>query len=59
MTVVVARKPNIEPGLKDQTSIALKLFNTILEIANTCVELEHSWAEIEQYISVEERWEAR
>jgi hypothetical protein len=59
MTVPVARQPNIEPGLKDQTNIALTLFNTILETANTRVELERSWEAIEQDISVQERWEAR
>jgi hypothetical protein len=59
MTVPVARQPNIEPGLKDQTNIALNLFNTILETANTQVELERSWEAVEQDISVQERWEAR
>jgi hypothetical protein len=59
MTVPVARKPNIEPSLKDHTRIALTLFNTILETANTRVELERSWAVIEQDRSVRERWEAR
>jgi hypothetical protein len=59
MTVPVARQPNIEPGLQDQTSIALNLFNTILYTANTRVELNHSWAAIEQDISSQERWEAR
>jgi hypothetical protein len=59
MTVPVARQPNIEPGLKDQTSIDLTLFNTILETTNTRVELERSWAMIEQDISVREHWEAR
>jgi hypothetical protein len=47
MTVPLARQPNIEPGLTDQTNIALTLFNTILETANTQVELERSWAVIE------------
>jgi hypothetical protein len=56
MTVPVARQPNIEPGLQDQTSIALNLFNTILDTANTRVELNHSWAAIEQDISAQERW---
>jgi hypothetical protein len=59
MTVPVARQPNIEPGLTDQTSITLTLFNTILETANTWVELERSWAVIEHDISIQERWEAR
>jgi hypothetical protein len=47
MSVPVARKPNIEPGLQDQTNIALNLFNTILDTANTRVELNHSWEAIE------------
>lgn len=59
MTAPVARQPNIEPDLTDQTSIALTLFNTILETANTRVEIERSWVGIEQDISVRERWEAR
>jgi hypothetical protein len=59
MTVPVARQPNIEPGLTDQTNIALTLFNTILETATTRVELERSWAAIEQDISIQEHFEAR
>jgi hypothetical protein len=59
MTVPVARQPNIEPGLQDQTNIALNLFNTILDTANTRAELNRSWAAIEQDISAQERWEAR
>jgi hypothetical protein len=59
MTVPVARQPNIEPGLQDQTNIALNLFNTILDTANTRVELNRSWEAIEQDISAQERWEAR
>jgi hypothetical protein len=59
MTIHVARQPNIESGLQDQTSIALNLFNTILDIANTQIELNLSWAAIEQDISVQERLEAR
>jgi hypothetical protein len=59
MTVPVARKTNIEPVLQDQTSIALNLFNTILDTANTQVELNHSWETIEQDITAQERWEAR
>jgi hypothetical protein len=35
MTVPVTRKPNIEPNLSDRTSIALNLFNTILQTSNT------------------------
>jgi hypothetical protein len=59
MTVPATRQPNIEHGLKDQTNIALTLFNTILETANTRAELERSWEVIEQDISIRERWEAR
>jgi hypothetical protein len=57
--VPIARQPNIELGLKDYTNIVLTLFNTILETANTRVELERSWEAIEQDISVQERLEAR
>jgi hypothetical protein len=56
MIVPVTRNPNIEPGLKYQTSIALKLFNTILETTNIQYELEFSWSVIEQDISVQECW---
>jgi hypothetical protein len=59
MTVHVERQPNIECGLRDQTNIALNLFNTILDTANTCDEPNHSWATIERDISAQERWEAR
>jgi hypothetical protein len=59
MTILVARQPNIKPGLKDHTSIALTLFSTILETANTRVKLERSWAMIEQDINVRECWEDR
>jgi hypothetical protein len=59
ITVHVTRQPNIELSLKDQTNIALTLFNTILETVNTQVELERSWSVIEQDISVQEHWEAR
>jgi hypothetical protein len=59
MIVPVARQPNIELGLQEQTSIALDLFNTILDTANTRAELNRSWATIEQDISSQERWEAR
>jgi hypothetical protein len=59
MIVPVARQLNIEPGLQDKTNIDLNLFNTILDIANTCAELNHSWETIERDISVQERWEAR
>jgi hypothetical protein len=47
MSEPIARQPNIEPDLQDQTNIALNLFNTILDTANTHVELNHSWAAIE------------
>jgi hypothetical protein len=47
MTVPIARQPNIEPGLSDQTHIALNLFDTILKTTTTWVELERSWAAIE------------
>jgi hypothetical protein len=59
MIVIVARQPNIELGLQDHTIISLNLFNTILDIANTHVELNHSWAEIERDISAPEQLEAR
>jgi hypothetical protein len=59
MTVPNNRQPNIEPGLQDQTSIALNLFNTILQTTTTRVELECSWAVIERDISIQEQWEAR
>jgi hypothetical protein len=59
MTILVTRQPNIESGLSNQTSIALNLFNTILQTANTWVELERSWDAIERDISIQEQWEAR
>ena len=59
MIVLVARHPNIEPGLQDHTNIVLNLFNTILDTANTRAELNHSWAAIERDISAQECWEAR
>jgi len=59
MTVPVVRQPNIEPGLTDQTHIALNLFDTILKTANTQVELEHSWATIERDVNIQEQLEAR
>jgi hypothetical protein len=54
MTVPVVRQPNIEPGLTDQTHITLNLFDTILKMANTWVELECSWAAIERDINIQE-----
>jgi hypothetical protein len=59
MSVHVARQPNIEPGLKGQTNISLNLFNTIVETANTQVEIECSWEAIEQETSVQECWKAK
>jgi hypothetical protein len=59
MTVPVPTQPNIEPGLSNQTHIALNLFDTILKIATTRVELERSWAAIEQDINIQEQLEAR
>ena len=59
MIVPIARLPNIDPGLQDQTSIALNLFNTILDTANTRAEINHYWAAIERDISAQERLEAR
>jgi enamine deaminase RidA (YjgF/YER057c/UK114 family) len=47
MTVPVARQPNIEPDIQDQINIALNMFNTILDTANTHDELNHSWVVIE------------
>jgi len=54
MIVPIVRQPNIEPGLSKQTHIALNLFDIILKIANTRVELEHSWAAIERDINIQE-----
>jgi len=59
MTVLVSRQTNIEPGLLDQTTITLNLFDTILKIATTRIELERSWATIERDISIQELLEAR
>jgi hypothetical protein len=59
MIVLVARQPNIELSLQDQTNIALNLFNTILDTTNTRAELNHSWEAIEQDISAQEHWESR
>jgi hypothetical protein len=47
MTVLIVRQPNIEPGLSDQTNIALNLFDTTLKTAITRAELERSWVAIE------------
>ena len=59
MIVPNSRQPNVEPGLQDQTSIALSLFNTILQIVTNRVELERSWATIERDINIQEQREAR
>jgi hypothetical protein len=58
MNVTVVRQPNIEPGLTNQTHIALNLFDTILKTANTRIELERSWAAIERDINIQEQLEA-
>jgi hypothetical protein len=54
MTVPIPTQLNIEPGLSNQTHIALNLFDIILKIATTRVELERSWAAIEQDITIQE-----
>ena len=59
MIVPVVRQPDIEPGLSDQTHIALNLFDTILKTTTTWVELERSWAEIERDINIQEQLEVR
>ena len=59
MTVPNARQPNVEPSLQDQTSIALNLFNTILQTATNRTELERSWVVIERDITIQEQREAR
>jgi hypothetical protein len=59
MTVPNVRQPNIAIGLQDQTSIALNLFNTILQTARNRTELEQSWAAIERDITIQEQREER
>jgi hypothetical protein len=59
MNVPVVRQPIIEPGLSDQTNIALNLFDTILKTAITRTELEHSWATIERDINIQGHLEVR
>ena len=59
MIVPIARQPNIEPGLSNQTHIALNLFDTILKTTTTWVELERSWAAIEWDINIQEQLEVR
>ena len=59
MTIPNGRQPNIVPGLQDQTSIALNLFNTILQTATNIIELERSWEAIERDITIQEQREER
>jgi hypothetical protein len=59
MTVPNVRQPNVDIGLQDQTSIALNLFNTILQTARNRTELEQSWAAIERDIAIQEQREER
>ena len=59
MTVPVPTQPNIEPGLLNQTHIALNLFDTILKMATNRAELEQSWIAIERDITIQEQLEAR
>ena len=59
MTVPNGRQPNVEPGLQDQTRIALNLFNTILQTATNRTEIERSWVVIEHDITIQEQREAR
>ena len=54
MTIHVIRQPNIGNGLNNQTSIALTLFNIILETSSTRFELERSWEVVERDISIHE-----
>ena len=59
MTVPNNRQPNIKTRLQYQTSIALNLFNTIMQTTTNRAELERSWAAIERDISIQEQQEAR
>jgi hypothetical protein len=59
MIMHVVRKPNIDLGLQDQTNIALNLFNTILDTANTRAKLNNSCTTIERDVSAQVRLEAR
>ena len=59
MIVPMTRQPNIEPRLSDQTHIALNIFDTIIKITTTWVELERSWATIERDVNIQEQLEAR
>jgi hypothetical protein len=58
MTIPNNRQPNIEHGLQDQTSIALNLFNNILQTTTNRAELERSWAAIERDINIQEQRDA-
>jgi hypothetical protein len=59
MTFPNNKQPNIEPGLQDPTSIALNLFNIIMQTTTNQAELECSWAAIERDISIQEQREDR
>ena len=59
MTAPSGRQPNVEPGLQDQTSIYLNLFNTITQTTTNRDQLERSWVAIECDISIQEQQEAR
>jgi hypothetical protein len=59
MTVPAVTQPNIQPGISNQTHIALNIFDTILKIANTREQLELSWTVIERDITAQEQLEAR
>jgi hypothetical protein len=54
LTVPEPTQPNIEPGLSNQTHIALNLLDTILKTTTTRVELECSWEAIEHDINIQE-----
>ena len=59
MTVLVPTQPNVEPGLLNQTHIALNLFDTILKMTTNRAELKQSWIAIERDITIQEQLEAR
>ena len=59
MTVPVPTQPNNEPGLSNQTHIALNLFDTIIKTTTTRVELKRSWDAIKHDITIQEQLEAR
>ena len=59
MTVPVPTQPNVEPGLSNQTHIALNIFDFILETTTNQAELEQSWTTIERDITTQEQFEAR